>query len=137
MTPSTPELSETVRALLAAGDDSAEAITARIAERWDLLAPLPVPRPGWLKCPVCRAVDVIPREWRIGTRNLPRGAALRRLPWRIDVGFKCLDCSTIWWHGLAVTETAALRRLVPHGTRVIHWREAAGLLRAWASGQEL
>ncbi len=137
MTLTTPQLSETVRTILAAGQDTAEHIVARVAARWDLSAPLPVPRPGWLVCPVCRAPDVIPREWRIGARNLPRGAELRRLPYRVDVSFKCLDCSLVWWHGVAVSETDGRRFGSRSGARVVHWREGVGLLRAWAFGHDV
>ncbi len=134
MTLNTPQLSETVRTILAAGQDTAEDIMARVAARWDLSAPLPVPRPGWLRCPVCRAPDVIPKEWRTIRIREPAG---HRFPFRCDVSFKCLDCSAVWVHGLPFDDVSGRRLAGGDGPRVVHWREGVGLLRAWAFGHDV
>jgi hypothetical protein len=101
--------------------DSAS-ILARQALRWDLDADLPVPRPGWMRCPVCASGDLLIREWRIGPR-VP--AERHQLSHRVDVSLKCLDCSAVWWHGLAV-DSAIARRFGWGGVavRVVEWRDA-------------
>ena len=105
-------------------ENSADGIMVTVRQHWDLDGKLPVPVGLWLQCPVCRSVNVLLREWRIGRRNQPRGAERRRLPFRCDVSFKCLECSAVWPHGIPLDEQTG-RRLQPgRGVRVVHWREA-------------
>ncbi len=99
---------------------------AKVRCFWDLSGSLPVPVPGWLVCPICSSGDLLLREYRIGRRNEPRGAELRRLPYRCDVSIKCLDCSAVWLHGIPLDEATG-HRINPtaDSVKVVHWREAA------------
>jgi hypothetical protein len=80
-------------------------VLAETDRHWDLSGDLPMPRPGWLKCPVCGAADPVIRFWRFHTR--PPGATLRR---RCDVSVKCSACAAVWPHGLAIDEATWNRR---------------------------
>lgn len=101
---------------------SAEDVLANVEARWDLTGPLPVPRGEWLACPVCRAGQPQPRHWnfhRHGTTH----------PWRCDVSWKCISCSAVWIHGVAVPQSMYVAA-VPHNRaqRIIQWREARQIL---------
>lgn len=86
---------------------------------WDCTGPLPVPRPGWLLCPVCGSAAVVVRFWRFHTR--PDGATVPR---RCDVSVKCAACAAVWPHGIAIGEDTWSRR----------FRHPSRLMRALALG---
>lgn len=90
-------------------DLTADEIHARVAESWDLAAPLPTPGP-WLCCPCCSATELQARFWRF---HLREGG---RIPWRCDVSFKCCRCSLVFTFGVALDE-ATFARHVPNGHR--------------------
>lgn len=71
-------------------------VHAAVAARWDLSGPLPTPRDGWLRCPVCAAQRLQIRHWHWHTRDNAT------VPHRCDVAFKCADCSAVWLHGVPV-----------------------------------
>lgn len=88
--------------------------------RWDIDGVLPVPLPGWLACPVCRAEEIQAREWMFHVR---KGSHAN--PYRCDVSFKCCDCSAVWWHGVAVPQAMFDAR---KSAARIDWRRARELL---------
>lgn len=99
-------------------------VLAATVRRWDLDGPLPVPRPGWLCCPVCGCSVVQPRYWRWHVRS---GAPT--VAGRCDVSFKCCDCAAVWVHGVAIPEGIfETRKLRGKLTRQIHWRDARVML---------
>lgn len=104
-----------------------EAVLAATATYWDTSGPIPVPRPGWLACPVCRHRTVQPRYWRFFRR--PHAT----IPGRCDVSFKCVGCAAVWTHGVALDDDTYIRMTTsrkrpPNGR--IGWREARQLLDA-------
>lgn len=106
-------------------DLTAEQVHEATAARWDLSATLPVPRPGWLACPVCRVRQVQARHWRFFRR---RGATVEG---RCDVSFKCIACAAVWTHGVALDEATYTRMTGSRKRPVsgqIGWREARRLL---------
>lgn len=101
-------------------------VHAATAARWDLSGALPVPRPGWLACPVCGCETVQPRFWRWHVRS---GGPT--VVGRCDVSFKCCDCAAVWVHGVAVPDghvvAPEMRRRL---NRQIQWRDARKMLEA-------
>lgn len=82
-------------------------VLAKTEEHWDLDGPMPLPKGDWLRCPVCRGEEVIPKRLNYHTR--PEWATVPR---RCDVVFKCCDCAMVWQHGIALSEEH-FRRWVP------------------------
>lgn len=115
-------------------DLPADEVLAATAARWDTDGPLPVPRPGWLACPVCRCELVQPRYWRFHLRDGATVAA------RCDVSVKCTACAAVWIHGVALDAKTHGRMVRLTGGRRrgrdahIGWREARQLLAAHGAG---
>jgi hypothetical protein len=63
---------------------------------WDF-DPIPLPKGDWMKCPVCRAGECIPKQFLFHVAQ--PGASL---PYRCDATFKCRDCAAVWSHGIVV-----------------------------------
>ncbi len=82
---------------------------AATAEHWDFTAPVPLPRGDWMRCPVCRSDDWIPR-----TFGFHRGQPHASIPFRCDAAFKCGRCAAVWSHGIVPTQ-ADWERFVPYG----------------------
>lgn len=94
----------------------------RVAETWSFDYPLPVPqRP--LVCP-CGGQRVI-RTWRFFLRAAGGSTA----PWRCDVSMKCVACSLVTTHGVAIPRevyAAAHTAGVTDGT--VEWRRGRRVL---------
>lgn len=91
-------------------------ILDNVAARWDLSGPFPIPLGDWLACPVCRSAEVQPRYWEwvhLGAEHSVRA--------RCNVSFKCVACSAVWVHGVALQEDYYRRNAVQHGR--VGWRE--------------
>lgn len=108
-------------------DLDAAAVLAATEARWDTSGALPVPRPGWLACPVCRHDVVQPRWWRFHTRD--DSPTIRG---RCDVSIKCCACAAVWPHGVALDDRtyARMTRSRRRPRERIGWREAQKLLAA-------
>ena len=100
-----------------------EDVLAATERRWDTSRALPVPRPGWLACPVCRGEVIQPRFWRFHERD-----GRPTTPWRCDVSFKCCDCAAVWIHGVALPAETWAGRPNQRVNRQIQWRDARRLL---------
>lgn len=90
--------------------------TVDVGSAWQVDdVPVPVPRfkPA---CPVCRGDRVLLRTWHW----YERGVTAR---YRCDVSFKCLKCSAVWTHGLALNRSQ--RRA---NGKWVEWREGRQLL---------
>ena len=101
----------------------ADEVLAASHSRWDLGGVVPIPREGWLVCPICGTPDPQPRYWRFHERSGEPTVA-----YRCDVSFKCLSCAMVWVHGVALDQDAWNRRPPRLGIRQIHWRDAQRLL---------
>lgn len=98
----------------------AEQVHERVAARWDLSGPAPVPYPGWMACPVCRCEQIQIRWWKWHVRP-PKAT----VPWRCDVSIKCTDCSALWTHGIPVPEDV-FSRCARNLRRTVAWRDVKG-----------
>ena len=71
---------------------------AATARHWDLSGPLPEPIGDWMRCPVCRAANAIPKNFLFHPQ--PEGT----IPWRVDAGYKCGECACVFDFGVILTE---------------------------------
>lgn len=93
---------------------------------WDASGPLPVPRPGWLRCPICGTERPQPRYWELHQRTGDHAVFCR-----CDVSFKCVLCAYVWVHGVALDEETWTRmrgQVRRHRRSQIGWREAKTML---------
>jgi hypothetical protein len=123
------------------GEDypSLEEIDRRTAEHWDWESlhskeglPLPVPRPGWLKCRHCGRGDFVYRNWHYFHRT-----SKTRRSSRCDFSIKCSHCAlaqqvnqldwmgkrTVGTHGIMVPESVQEivdRVMREHGDKALH-----------------
>lgn len=95
----------------------------RVDAKWDFTGPLPVPKPGWMRCGFCGSDVIQARHWK---RHERRGGTVR---YRCDLSVKCCDCSAVWIHGIAVPDEwwHRYKHLFP-GARIL-WRDGLDLLR--------
>lgn len=94
---------------------AAERVLRATLEHWDLTGPdgLPRPRGGWLHCPCCGvSLEPVIRYWQFHIRP-----GTPTVPWRCDVSMKCRACAALWVHGIALPESAYLKRPAPAGLR--------------------
>lgn len=76
--------------------ETAEEVLARVLLRWDFSSGFPMPK--WeVKCPCCGAADA---QMRHVTYHERPG----KTRYRVDVGFKCRECSMVWVHGIVCPE---------------------------------
>lgn len=109
-------------------DHYAEGRDQRVDLHWDLRWPAPVPR-EIPPCPVCPDGRAVAKDWRfhsVAVAGSPR-------PWRCDVRFKCVDCSAVWQHGVAIPEAMYRHGMSRFGEnrtaswrKIREWLEAAG-----------
>ena len=90
--------------------------TIAVGSAWQVDGtPLPVPR-FQPQCPVCREKTVLLRSYHY----FDRGITAR---FRCNVTFKCLVCSAVWTHGLAIQPSQ--RKTNGY---FVEWRQARELL---------
>lgn len=104
-------------------DGHADGMQQRVRAFWNLDYPLPTPHEP-IVCK-CGGVMVCKQWWfhdrtKTGTSD----------PWRCDVQTKCIDCSAVTVHGVAVPESMWRKRPRPNPPRDkwIYWRQAKAVL---------
>lgn len=111
---------------------TADEIAAAVAAFWDFSGAFPVPRSP-IVCPYCGGRAQI-REYRVQTRggtNTERRHT-NRMPWRVDIGWKCHVCSLTFNFSPAITVEQG-RRMTGRrddSGRHVGWREAFAELTA-------
>lgn len=77
---------------------SEDEIWERVHKHWDIVNySVPIPKVP-VVCPVCWSTQ-------IQIRSIPfHKTDSKTIPCRVDVNFKCTDCSMIWGHGVPVPE---------------------------------